>query len=151
MDHRAVGKVGERFELDVERGKIREFARAVKSDSPDYTTGEAPVIPPTFLTIAFHWERDVAGANPWSALGVDQRRGLHAEQEYLFFGPPPHAGTRLTCQSRIERIYEKRGRRGGMLTFAVMVTQFFDASGKLVAEARMTGVETAKNPEEPSP
>jgi hypothetical protein len=147
MNHEAVGKVGETFELDVERGKIREFARAVKSEHPAYLTGTEPVVPPTFLSTILHWERGVPGANPWLLVDMDQRRGLHAEQEYRFFGPPPRAGTRLTCRSRIDSIYEKQGRRGGTLTFAVMVTEFFDASGKLVAEARMTGVETAKTPE----
>jgi hypothetical protein len=149
MDQSALGKVGERFELDIERGKIREFARAVKSEHPEYLSGEHPVIPPTFLTSTFHWEQDVTGANPWSLLRVDQKRGLHAEQEYRFFGPPPRAGARLTCQSRIDSIYVKDGRRGGTLTFAVMVTEFFDSTGKLVAEARLTGVETAKKPESP--
>jgi hydroxyacyl-ACP dehydratase HTD2-like protein with hotdog domain len=78
---------------------------------------------------------------------MDQKRGMHAEQEYVFYGPPPRAGTRLTCQSRIAEIYEKEGRRGGTLVFAVMVTEFRDESGRLVAEARLTGVETAKPPE----
>ena len=147
MDTTLTGKKGEPFELDVELGKVREFARAVKSTNPDYTEGRHPVTPPTFLTSTFHWELDVAGANPWNALNVDQKRGLHAEQEYEFFGPPPRAGTRLTCQSFIEKIYEKQGRRGGTLTFAVMVTEFHDGSGRLVGRARMTGVETAKNPD----
>jgi hypothetical protein len=147
MDTTAAGKKGTPFAMDVELGKIREFARAVKSSHPGHAAGEHPVIPPTFLTATFHWELDVEGANPWNALQVDQRRGLHAEQEYVFFGPPPRAGARLTCQSRIDRIYEKEGRRGGTMTFAVMVTEFRDESGRLVAEARMTGVETAKNPE----
>jgi hypothetical protein len=147
MDTTLTGKQGRPFELDVERGKVREFARAVKSSHPDYAQGEHPVTPPTFLTSTFHWELDVPGANPWSELNVDQRRGLHAEQEYEFFGPPPRAGTRLTCQSRIEKIYEKQGRRGGTLTFAIMVTEFRDEASRLVAVARMTGVETAKNPD----
>ena len=74
---------------------------------------------------------------------------MHAEQEYIFHGPPPRAGDRLLCSSRIEDIYEKQGRRGGTMTFAVMVTEFRDAeSGRLVAEARMTGVETARPPED---
>lgn len=146
MEKSAVGKRGERFELVVEHGKIREFARAVKTDHPRYQ-GEGPVIPPTYLTTTFHWVQDVAGADLWSSLKVDQTRGLHAEQEYVFFGPPPSAGTRLYCQSRIEQVYEKQGRRGGALTFGVMVTEFRDGAGKLVAEARMTGVETARNPE----
>jgi hypothetical protein len=73
---------------------------------------------------------------------------MHAEQEYVFHGPPPRAGTRLVCRSRIESVFHKDGRRGGKLTFAVMVTEFRDATtGMLVAEARMTGVETAKPPE----
>jgi hypothetical protein len=148
MDHSAEGRSGTSFTFDIERGKVREFARAVRADHPDYTNGEHPVAPPTFLTALFHFEQDVPDANPWRLLKVDLRRGLHAEQEYVFFGPPPRAGARLTCRSRIERIFEKKGRRGGVLTFAVMVTEFRDASGRLVAEARMTGVETAENPEQ---
>ena len=146
MDTTLSGVLGEPFELDVERGKVREFARAVKATDPAYFAGDHPLTPPTFLTSTFHWELDVPNANPWSLLNVDRKRGLHAEQEYVFFGPPPRAGARLTCRSRIEKIYEKEGRRGGTLTFAVMVTEFRDESGKVVAEARMTGVETARNP-----
>jgi hydroxyacyl-ACP dehydratase HTD2-like protein with hotdog domain len=81
---------------------------------------------------------------------MSPERGMHAEQEYVFYGPPPRAGTRLRCQSRIAEIYDKQGRRGGTLTFVVMVTEFRDAGGKLVAEARMTGVETAQAPAERS-
>lgn len=146
MNKSAQGLQGTPFTLDVERNKVREFARAVRASHPDFES-ERPVVPPTFLTSTFHVEADVPGANPWAALEVDLERGLHAEQEYVFFGPPPRAGARLTCRSRIDRIYEKEGRRGGTLTFAVMVTEFHDESGKLVAEARMTGVETGVNPE----
>jgi len=73
---------------------------------------------------------------------------MHAEQEYVFHGPPPRAGTTLTAQSRITEIYQKQGRRGGTLTFAVMVTEYRDETGRLVAEARLTGVETAQPPKE---
>ena len=81
-------------------------------------------------------------------VGMSEERGMHAEQEYVFHGPPPPAGTKLVCTSRIESITEKQGKRGGTLTFAVMVTELRDAaSGRLVAEARMTGVETEHAPE----
>jgi hypothetical protein len=146
VDPKALGAQGAPFELDVERGKIFEFARAVYAGAPEYTGGEQPIAPPTFLTTILFWDRLVEGANPWSQVAMDQQRGMHAEQEFVFFGPPPKAGTRLFCQSRIAEIYSKEGRRGGTLTFAVMVTEFRDASGKLVAEARMTGVETARPP-----
>lgn len=145
-NHAAVGATGTPFTMDVERGKIHEFARATYSANPAYLDGDHPVCPPTFLTNTMFWQH--GDANPWSKVELDQRRGLHAEQEYVFHGPPPRAGTRLTCQSRIEEIFVKEGRRGGQLTFAVMVTEFRDESGALVAEARLTGVETARPPEE---
>jgi hypothetical protein len=147
VDKASIGAKGEPFELVIERGKVREFARAVASTNGSYLRSDAPPIPPTFLTTMFFWEAEVSGANPWHLVKLDQTRGMHAEQEYVFHGPPPRAGTRLTCQSRIEDVYEKEGRRGGKLGFAVMVTEFRDESGKLVAEARMTGVETARPPE----
>jgi hypothetical protein len=150
VDPAALGREGKPFELDIERGKVREFARAVRATHPAFFAGEHPLAPPTFLTTMFFWEHDVEDANPWHAVGMDQRRGMHAEQEYIFHGPPPRAGTRLQCRSRVAEIFEKEGKRGGKLRFAVMVTEFRDESGRLVAEARMTGVETEKPPE-PTP
>jgi hypothetical protein len=146
VDHAAEGRIGTPFNLDVERGKIREFARATHSANPAYLDDPVPVVPPTFLTTAFHWQD--GDSDPWSAVAMDQRRGLHAEQEYVFHGPPPRAGQRLTAQSRIAEITQKPGRRSGMLTFVVMVTEFRDENGRLVAEARMTGVETEQTPQE---
>jgi hypothetical protein len=131
IDKRALGAVGEPFELVVERGKLDEMARAVHAE-------RSPV--PTFLTTMFHWERMCPGSNPWHKVGMSEELGMHAEQEYVFHGPPPGEGARLTCQSRIAEIYEKQG-KNGRLTFVVMVTEFRDASGALVAEAKLTGVE----------
>jgi len=147
-DERAAGAEGRPFEVEVERGKIREFARATLSDNPAYLEDPRPVSPPTFLTTMFFWEEHAPGSNPWHQVKLDPQRGMHAEQEYRFFGPPPRAGTKLVAKSHIESVFHKEGRRGGRLTFAVMVTEFRDAAtGVLVAEARMTGVETAKPPE----
>lgn len=148
VDKAANGAKGQPFVLDVERGKIHEFARATGNAHDEYFTGDHPPVPPTFLTTQFFWEELVKESNPWDLVNMSQKRGMHAEQAYRFFGPPPTAGTRLFCQSRIENVYEKQGRRGGVLTFAVMVTEFRDEQGKLVAEATLTGVETAKPPEE---
>ena len=140
VDDSAAGTTGEPFILDVERGKIREFARATRSANPDYLAAEDPVMPPTFLTTAFFWQS--GAADPWPAVAMDQQKGLHAEQEFVFHGPPPRAGDRLTGRSRIESVTRKDG-RSGPLAFAVMVTEFRDQAGRLVATARLTGVETA--------
>jgi hypothetical protein len=146
VDRNARGAEGESFILEVERGKIREYARAIRSEHPAYLDDERPVAPAHFLTTTFLWEGD--DGNPWPRVDMSPARGMHAEQEYVFHGPPPRAGTRLTCRSRIEDIYEKQGTRGGTLTFVVMITEFRDDSDALVAEARMTAVETARAPEE---
>jgi hypothetical protein len=147
VDKNANGAVGEPFEMIVERGKVAEFARAVHAEHPDHRLAAA-VPPPTFLTTTFLWEERTPGANPWHRVQMSQERGMHAEQEYIFHGPPPAVGDRLVCQSRIAEIYEKQGKKGGTMTFAVMVTEFRDESGRLVAEARMTGVETERAPGE---
>jgi hypothetical protein len=142
VDATAQGRTGTEFEMVVELGKIREFAAATGSTDPEQLTGPAPVSPATFLTTMAFWQ--TGDSDPWPHVRMDQRRGLHAEQEFVFHGPPPRAGDRLTCRSRIADIYQKPGRRGGTLTFAVLVTEFRDPDGRLVAEARSTGVETAQ-------
>jgi hypothetical protein len=147
VDRTSEGAAGAEFEMVIERGKVREFARAIHALDPAYLSGEQPVVPPTFLTTMFFWQADIVDADPWPRVKMSQERGMHGEQEYIFHGPPPRAGARLRCRSHIERIFEKVGRRGGKLTFAVMVTEFRDETGRLVAEGRMTGVETEQPPE----
>ncbi len=147
VNHEALGRTGIPFDLDVDRGKIREFARATGSENPAYFADEDAVSPATFLATQLFWQGE-GDANPWALLELDLRRVLHGEHEYTFYGPPPSAGERLTGTSTITDIYVKQGRRGGEMTFVVMTTQFRDASGRLVAEAKMTGVETARPPSE---
>jgi hypothetical protein len=143
MDRSAKGVTGEPFEVVVELGKIREFTAATWTRHPAFDAGRTS--PPTFLTTARFWQPEAA--DPWPAVDIDPQRSLLAEQEFIFHGPPPAAGTRLTAQARIEDFFEKEGRRGGPMTFAVMVTEFRDADGRLVAEARQTGVEVSTTPE----
>ncbi|MFJ8861833.1 MaoC family dehydratase N-terminal domain-containing protein [Streptomyces sp. NPDC102451] len=134
------------FEVGVERGKIREFARAAMSENAAYLSAE-PVVPPTFLTTAgFFWQP--AESKAQAAHGLDPQRTLHAEQEYVFHGVPPRGGQTLTATARVTERYEKQGRRGGRLTFVTMVTEFRDEHGALVAEQRSTAVETSQAPKE---
>jgi hypothetical protein len=143
----AVGLEGPAFEMTIERGKVREFARATQSRDPEYLEEPEPPIPPTFLTTVAFWQPPDAAAM-WEKVGIDGRRLLHGEQEYVFFGRPPRAGTVLAARTRVEEIYEKEGRRGGTMTFVVSVTDFHDTDGVLVAQARSTAIETGKAPTE---
>ena len=134
VDRSALGATGTPFVLEVERGKLREFARATYGEPGDTS-------PPTFLTTAFHWQS--GDSDPWDRVQMDPSRGLHAEQEFVFHGPPPKVGDRLIGTSRITEIYDKTRSSGGTLTFVVMVTEFRDEAGTVVAEAKLTGVETS--------
>ncbi len=51
MSESLVGRQGAPFHMVVERGKIREFARATKSSNPDYLEGDHPLSPVTFLSV----------------------------------------------------------------------------------------------------
>ena len=140
----AVGESDDPTQIPIERGKIREFARACMTKNADYVDDAQPAVPPTFLTTTNFWM--TAGTSPLAKLDIDLKRLLHGGQEYVFHGPPPRAGTELTAQTRVDKIYEKEGKRGGTMTFVETVTEFKDASGKVVAEARATAIETGQAP-----
>lgn len=131
-----------RFDYVIEQGKIREFAAAAQSDLPEHQGPDATV-PPTFLMSRAFWAPDGFGR---PNVGFDRKRVLHAEEEFVFHGPPPKAGDRLRVTSYVGDRYEKEGARSGKMRFAVIVTEFRDADGRLVAEDRSTVVETAAAP-----
>jgi N-terminal half of MaoC dehydratase len=125
-------------------GKIREFARATKSRNPAYDgqPGDNPVSPGTFLMAAAFWQGPAA--NPFNGIKRNFQRILHGEQEFTFHESPPRAGDVLVGTSRIDKVYEKPGKRGGSMMFTELVTEFRDPTGRLVAETRSTTIETSK-------
>ena len=131
----------EPFEMRVELGKVREFARATGSTDPRHLAGDAPVSPITFLMSSAFWQGPAS--SPWPA-DRDMSRVLHGGQEFVFPDGPPEAGAVLTGQTRIGDTYTKEGRRGGSMTFTEIVTEYRDAEGKLVATAIGTSIETSK-------
>src|SRR5262245_29233032 len=145
LDKSFIGKKGEPVTMHVERGKVREFAHAIKDDDPVYwdeslARETGGIIPPvTFLQTASHW--DDGRGRP--RLPFDLKRVLHGEQEYEFLAPI-HVGDVLTAVSTIVDVYEKPGRRGGSMTFAVTETEYRNQHGTLVARARAVGIETGQ-------
>jgi hypothetical protein len=127
------------FQMRIELGKVREFTRATGALLPEYTAADAPV-PPTFLTTAaFFW--DPLGGGAAAQLGFDLSRVMHAEEEYVFHGPPPRIGTTLNVMTRLGEQWTKTSRRGGELRFGLIIREFRDSAGVLVAEQRTTAVE----------
>jgi hypothetical protein len=144
VDPSLEGRTAAPFTMVVELGKVREFARATKSDNPDYLNdpGDHPVSPGTFLMSAAFWQKPEN--SPLNGVALNWHRVLHGEQEFVFHGAPPKAGDVLTGVSRIDRVYEKAGKRGGTMSFAETVTEFRNAAGALVAESRGTLIETSQ-------
>jgi acyl dehydratase len=145
-DKSLIGVTGQPVTIHIERGKIREFAKAIKDDDPLYFDEEQAkretggIMPPvTFLATLAHWD-DGRGRLRAS---LDLKRVLHGEQEYEFF-KPIYAGDVLTAVSRIADVYEKQGKRGGTMTFLVVETEFRNARNEVVATARQVTIETGQ-------
>jgi hypothetical protein len=135
------GAVLAQFEMHVELGKVREFARATQSNHPSYDVDPRPVISPTFLAAAALWVPPDA-PRTYEALGMDLHRVLHGEQEFRFYAEPIRAGDRLTVTIRLESVTTKTGRRGGSMRIAKVVTEFTNAEDDVVARAWSTTIET---------
>jgi hypothetical protein len=139
------GRTASAFEMDLERGKIREFARATLSSNDDHLLGREPVIPPTFLIAARIWQGPCSSV--WTGVKRDLSRVLHGEQEFVFHGEPPRAGLRMHATERIDQVFRKHGKRGGDMLFTVIVTEFRDEEGTLLAESRATQITTGEPPQ----
>jgi acyl dehydratase len=134
------GKEYPPFTVTVERGKIKEFARAIGDLSPFYlddAVGRASewgdiVAPPTFA-ITFRDESADTGT-VLKDLGVDISRILHGEQEFESY-KPIRPGETYLCRSRITDIYEKTGRSGAM-AFVVREMAVTDPDNEVVSMVR---------------
>jgi acyl dehydratase len=134
------GKEYPPFTVTVERGKIKEFARAIGDLSPFYlddAVGRASewgdiVAPPTFA-ITFRDDNADTGT-VLKDLGVDISRILHGEQEFESY-KPIRPGETYLCRSRITDIYEKTGRSGAM-AFVVREMTVTDPDNEIVCLVR---------------
>ncbi|NDJ54371.1 MAG: MaoC family dehydratase [Chloroflexi bacterium] len=118
------------FQMQIERGKLREFTRAIGDDNPAFQ-GDDPIIPPTFPTVFLFWAGEgLEGA--LKALGVDIWNVLHGEQEYEYHGVL-RVGDVITGRSRVESITEKKG-----MTFILIVTEYHNQADDLILTETMT-------------
>jgi len=134
------GKEYPPYTVTVERGRIKDFARAIGDLNPFYLDDRVAaasefgdvIAPPTFA-ITFKDETADTGTM-LKDLGVDISRILHGEQEFELHRPIK-AGETLLCRPKITDVYEKSGKSGPM-AFVVRETAVTDASNELVATLR---------------
>ena len=142
IDRKYIGHTMPAFEVDVEKGRLRFFAKATGQTDPVYTTEAAALeaghpglpVPPSFL---FCLEMDAPDpAAIRNLLKLDYKRLLHGEQGFAYHRMA-YAGDRLRYQQRIENIYEKKG---GALEFVLRTTHVSNQRGEHVADLRSVTV-----------
>ena len=142
IDRRHIGHELPPYQVDVEKGRLRFFAKATGQDDPVYTEEAAAraaghpglPVPPTFFFCL-----EMESPNPAAVrelLGIDYRRLLHGEQGFSYHRMA-HAGDTLTFRQRIEDIYDKKG---GALEFVVRKTSVTNQRGEAVADLRCISV-----------
>jgi hypothetical protein len=133
--------------FDVERGRLRFFARTIGLTDPIYTDLDAAraaghrdlPVPPTFLSNSL--ELELPDPLGWlAALGGDLTKTTHAEQGFAYH-QLAYAGDSLMFQRRIIDVYT---RKGGALEFVVKQTDIMRGD-ELLAE--VTFVIALRHPE----
>ncbi|WP_040841380.1 MaoC family dehydratase N-terminal domain-containing protein [Nocardia brevicatena] len=141
LDHAILDVVTPPLIVDVERGRIRQFAVAIGEENPIYRDQDAAIAaghpdvlaPPTFL---FGLELENSPVfDDLAAHGVDLGTVLHGEQRFRYFAEV-HAGDRLRFDSAYVDAYTKAG---GALDFLVRRTTV-TRDGAVVAELESVSV-----------
>ena len=149
-DERIIGLQGPTYEVDIERGRIRQFAKSIYAFDPSYHEDPNPVVPPTFLIMSgYHYGYILARAPKDSAFGridEDFRTCADGGEEFVFHGPPPRAGDRLIASTSMHDFKERQGRRGGRLRIYVTRTEFRTLQGQHVADWYEWNVKTEQSP-----
>lgn len=130
----------------IEKGKIREFAKAIQEDNPIFYDEQAAVAvgyrsipaPLTFSQALNFWNPN---ESPVIQLGLDLRYVLHGGQEYEYFKPVV-AGDVLQVSCRMADAYDKEGSRGGRMLFVVIETLFTDQQGEKVLSSKQIIIQT---------
>ena len=140
LDRSKVGHEFPAFTVDVEKGRLRFFARATGETNPIYTDESAAraagyraiPAPPTYM-----FSVDLDGPELLPIIGLlnlDIGKILHGSQEFNYLGQI-YAGDSITQQSRIVDIYDKKG---GALEFVVQESSYSNQHDELVVTARQT-------------
>jgi acyl dehydratase len=145
-DESQIGMELDEVTVCVERGKVREFARALHHEDAVHLDPEAAreagfdavAAPLTYGAVAMHWrDRDAAIED----LGFDFKRLLHGGTAWTYERPLV-AGDELTCRRRVGDVKRRDGKRGGSMTFVTVETEFLDGSGEVVLRQEDTLIQT---------
>lgn len=131
--------------VDVERGRLRFFAKAIGQTDPVYTDIAAAraaghpdlPVPPTFF-----FSLELEAPDPFAflaALDIDLRHVLHGEQSFEYLAPV-YAGDRVTLTPSFVDVSSKKGGALELLTKETVITR------DSITVARATNVIVVRNP-----
>ena len=133
-----VGKEYPPFTVEVEKGRLRLFAKAIGESNLIYTDEAAAKAagyrslpaPPTFpFSIAMDAEQPFVVL---ADLGIDKTKSVHGEQAFTYYGDIC-AGDVITGRQKIVEMFEKKG---GALLFIITETRLVNQNAKPVCDMR---------------
>jgi acyl dehydratase len=145
FDKSNIGRSFSPFTIEVERGKIRELAKAIGDDNPIYQSKEAaqaagyqdiPLYPTSPTAFGF-WGNPRLGMQ-LASIGLNVMRILHGEEEYEYLAPV-YPGDTLTGVVTIIDGKTRQGQSGSM-DIVTTETSYTNQHGQLVLKARTVSV-----------
>jgi len=136
LDTQYIGHRLAPFSAEVEKGRLKFFAKAIGQTDPVYSDEAAAhaaghptlPVPPTFL-FCLEMEAPDPGALR-KLLDMPVPKILHGEQRFVYHAMA-YAGDTLSFEQRIADIYNKKG---GLLEFVVRETRITNQRGEHVAD-----------------
>ncbi len=131
---------------EVERGKIKEFAKAIGDPNPVYLDQDAAVgegykdipAPATFLTVPMMWcDKMPAIIND---LKINFMMVLHGEEEYEYYHQI-YPGDVITGTPKVVKMEEKTSKSGAKMDMITMEVLYTNQKGEEVAKVRSLLVE----------
>ena len=136
IDKKHIGRTTAPQTVDVEKGRLKFFAKAIGETDPVYSdeaaakaAGYASLPAPPTFTFCLEMETNSLWDNI-AAMGVPVGKILHGSQSFKYYAPIC-AGDQITFVTKVSDIYDKKG---GALEFVVNGTKVTNQLGEHVAD-----------------
>ena len=138
LDTSKIGYEFPPFSGEVEKGRLRLFAKAIGETNPVYIDEAAAQaaghrslpVPPTLLALGM----DPDPFDFLEVFGADIAVLLHGEQSMEYY-ESVCAGDRLQGRKRVTDVFEKKG---GALQFIIMQIDYYNQDNELVCKTKQT-------------
>jgi N-terminal half of MaoC dehydratase len=139
-DATKVGKEYAPLTWEVERGKIREMAKAIGDANPIFSNRDAAIregykdcpAPATFLTVPIMWSTCLPEI--LTDLGINFMRLLHGEESYEYYREI-YPGDVITATPKVASIEEKTNKAGKKMDLLTIEMLYTNLRGEKVGKS----------------